>query len=274
MRFWQWAVGQMTFGQLPGIPAPSGEHSTGSSRRPNPVVGGYYADRPGDVIRQTSGSLAGGGTYQGQNFDPYRDRDLRRILGRLVNQGGIYDLQLALVQAGLLDDQDVAFGYLDDDTSDAFSTILGIANQNGLDWRDVLSQASAGGGIGGNTGYGTGSGPAPLSPTVVQLPNRDDTIAAAEATGMSLSGHRLDDDLTQSIADHVLDTLRTQQERQVQAELASQGTGQGVMFTNAAPDPQRLLEEEVRRRAPNAVADKGARDASDLWFSLVNGPVG
>lgn len=248
-------------------PIPSANAAPGDGerrRRPNPVVGGYAYTRPTGVVEPTPFHA-----YL-QRFDPYRERDQRRILARLVNQGTIYDLQQSLVAAGLLDDTIVAFGYLDDATSDAFAHILAIANQHGMSWQDVLSQSAAGGGIGGNPNYG-GGGPGALAPTVIQLPNRDDLVAAVQDTGFGLTGQMLDDDLQQSAVDSVLDALRTQQERQVQAEQSAPG-GE-VSFTESAPDVGRLLEEEVRERAPDFVMSKGVRDAMDDWFSALGGPV-
>jgi hypothetical protein len=254
-----------------GFPGAGGDRgpktkSTAARREGREIVGGYAVDL-GDM--QTSGSIAGGGTYA-PVFDPYRQNDLRRILSNQVNQGAIDDLQLALIQAGLLDEGDVAFGYLDDTTQDAFGQILALANQNGMQWQDVLSQAAAGGGIGGNANYGGGGGKLPDT-QIVELPNRDDLRAALGDTGMSLTGVTLDDDLIDAATESVLDTMRTQQERKFQQEVGATGA---LAFTESAGDPTRLLEEEVRQRAPDQVVDKGARDTRDAWFSALQGVLG
>jgi hypothetical protein len=305
----------MSYDDLPAIPSPGGGGSSGRGGRPRSVpifgnvgggggggggeeregpssaardrreiVGGYAYEYPAPVGPGSLG-LMGPGTYPSaaHNWTPYRNGDQRRILGRLVNQGSIYDLQLSLVQAGLLDDDDVAFGYLDSTTEDAFGDILALANQNGMDWRDVLSQAAAGGGIGGNDSYGVGGrgSKGGLDPEILPLPNRDDLIAAVEETALSKYGQRLDDDLHESAADALLDTLRTQQERQVQrtyAALDEAGEGATHVFVEDAPGMSegsmaRLLDEEIRERAPNVVMDKGVRDAMDSWFAALAGPV-
>jgi hypothetical protein len=261
---------------LPPIPSfnpfgDGGNEPTAAQRQAREVVGGYFANRPGDVRRQTSGSLAGGGAYIGQDFDPYRRGDQHRILSRLVNQDAIYDLQLALIQAGLIDDGDIALGYLDDATEEGFAHVLALANQNGMEWRDVLSQVTAAGGVGGNDSYGAGGSEAELAPTVIQLPNRDDVAAALGDVGMERTGERLDDDLLDAATESVLDQLRTQQERQVQRELGA--TGEGVTFTESAPDPGRLLEEEIEERVPEQVIGKQTRDLMDEWMSAVKGPI-
>lgn len=212
---------------------------------PRPNVGGYGPYRPGP----TSG------------FDPYRAGDMRRILGMLVNSGSIMDLQLALISAGLLD-EDTNLGWIDSATQDAFEDVLAIANQNGMSWQDVLSQAGAGG-----TYSADGSGGGVVPPNIIELPNEEDLDKALEETGMSLTGERLDDDLRASATQAILDTLRTQQERQLQRELsASPGS---TVFTESAPDVGRLLEEQIEERAPQKVMNKAARDAMDVWFALI-----
>lgn len=259
---------------LPPLPSsgPVTESEPRRKTKDDPIIGGY-ATSGGTV--QTSGSLAGGGTFQNV-FQPYRQNDLRHILAQITQQGSILDLQLALVQAGLLD-EDVAFGFIDGDTEDAFETVLTIANQNGMLWSDVLSQVSAGGGqfggvdVGGGGGVGGGAG---LAPTVITLPNRDDMVAAVDDLALSVAGERVDMDLQESLADQVLDVLRTHQERGVQREISAAESGRGgVLFTESAPDPARLLEEELREERPGLVMGKETREAMDEWMSLVRGPV-
>lgn len=246
------------------------------------VVGGYNVNRSGYDIPAPTDSPGGGQSYYGDlramrtnsggRFVPYRDRDMTRILNRVASQGAIFDLQLSLVQAGFLDDE-VGFGYIDGDTEDAFSTVLSLANQHGVAWQDLLSQAAAAGGTFGGGGMaddGSG-GRRELAPTVIQLPNRDDSIRRAADIGMELGGVQLDDDLTESVADSMIEALATHQERQIQREMAA---GEGdVLFTDSAPDPDRLLEEQIRERAPGVIAEKGARDVADLWFQAMGGPV-
>jgi hypothetical protein len=233
------------------------------------VIGGYYmgqgqtqSDAPIGGLSPASAMFA----RPAQTFDPYRQGDMRRILQRQVNNGSLFDLQDSLVQAGLLGDRYTP-GYLDGNTTDAFNALLSIANQQGMDWRDVLSQAIQGGGTLGQQG-GPGQ---QVAPTIITLPNRDDVIANAEDTGMQLTGHRLDDDLKGTIADSVLNALRSQQERQYQSEI---GMTEGLHFTEDHPDPQRLTEEAIRREAPQLVADRGAQNARDIWFEGLGGPVG
>lgn len=212
---------------------------------PQPNVGGYGPYRPGP----TSG------------FDPYRAGDMRRILNMLVNQGSIMDLQLALIAAGLLD-EDTNLGWIDSATQDAFEDVLAIANQNGMSWQDVLSQAGAAGGA-----YSAGGAGGSVPANIIALPNSEDLDAALEEAGMSMTGERLDDDLRSSAVESVLDALRTQQERQLQRELsASPGS---TVFTESAPDVGRLLEEQIEERAPQKVMNKAARDAMDVWFALI-----
>jgi hypothetical protein len=256
-------------------PIPAGGNDAGGvqpqhrDRPANDIIGGYaYQPQQAPTVHGSLGSY-GPGTAPSAVFDPYRDRDLRHILARMVNQGTIYDLQLALVQAGFLED-DANFGYIDDATSDALSDVLAIANQHGIVWQDVLSQSAAAGGA-----YGTasgGGGGQQLAPTVITLPNRDDVRKAQEDIGTNLTGERLDDDLLDGATDAVLDRLRTQQERQFQKELGF--TGEGLYFTEGAPDAARLMEEQIRERAPGKVMAKGTRDAMDSWFAGLAGPVG
>lgn len=269
---------------MPDIPAyrPTRNPDTGgSSSGGNPVVGQPYRRGTSaytDWLNSHPNQPASNVPYRPSQtttfgvFTPYRSSDLNSILLRVVNQGTIVDLQQALVHAGLLTDN-VTYGYIDGDTSDAFEALLSLANQNGLAWQDVLSMLNNGGGAGGLGSGGSGSGGSSggLAPTIITLPNRDDVIAAAEDTGMSLTGHAMDDDLAASVADHILNTLRTQQERQFQTE---QGiTGSGVHFSESAPDAGRLLEEEVRRRDPLGVAGKGVRDTVDTLLGTLAGPV-
>lgn len=241
---------------------------TPASDRPGQaVVGGFaFQPRPGSG----SDSLYGPGSYTpgaiSNPFDPYRQGDMRRILGSLVNQGSILDLQEALVAAGLLSGS-VTFGVIDSATESAFETLLSIANQNGLDWRDVLSQGAQSGAFATTDTDAIGGGGAGLAPSYITLPNREDLDASLEETGMSLTGQRLDDDLRSSAVESILDSLRTQQERQIQTDLNR--TGAGPFVEHEAPDINRLLEEEVRERAPQKVMNKAARDAMDTWFAMI-----
>lgn len=235
-------------------------------RRPGQdVVGGFYYRPPVGP----HGSSGMGGPGSATSADPYRQGDMRRILGMLVNQGAILDLQRALVAAGLLN-EDAMFGYIDSATQDAFEQVLTIANQHGMTWQDVLSQAGAAGGTYGSEGMGG----AALSPTMIALPNREDLDAALERdVGMALTGERIDDDLRAVMTDSVLDALRTHQERQVQREMDLAGTGEGVAFVESAPDVNRLLEEQVRERAPQKVMNKQTRDAMEVWFEMIGEPL-
>lgn len=267
---------------IDGIPAAPGSgggaRPTGSTgtKSKNEVVGGYYYSRnePNSSPAPISGLSPASAVFPSpdQSFDPYRQNDMRRILATQVNQGGIMDLQLALVQAGLLDRGDITPGYLGDDTQDAFADLLAIANQNGLDWRDVLSQMVSGtGDLAGAGGSGGGGGGEGLAPTIIQLPNRDDLVKKAEDTGVEMTGHRIDDDLQGTIADSVLNALRTQQERQYQQELGI--TGHGLNFTESSPSTQRLTEEAIKAQKPGLVMERGAQDAMAAWFSALQGPV-
>lgn len=254
-------------------PNQGGGNSTSDSERPDNSVIGGYAYRYPTVTHGSFGSYGPGSAPSAQaNWTPYRTNDLHRILAMINQQAGILDLQESLLAAGLLTG-DVQFGVIDSATEDAMETILSIANQNGLDWRDVLSQGAASGAFAATDVGGGGSGAAPLSPTMIALPNREDLDAALEETGMSLTGERLDDDLRGTAVESVLDAIRTQQERQVQREMDLAGTGQGVAFVESAPDVNRLLEEQVRERAPQKVMNKQTRDAMEVWFEMIGEPL-
>lgn len=231
--------------------------TTDEARPGQAVVGGYYFRPPVGP----HGSQGMGGPGSATSADPYRAGDMRRILNMLVNQGSIMDLQLALIAAGLLD-EDTNLGWIDSATQDAFEDVLAIANQNGMSWQDVLSQAGAAGGA-----YSAGGAGGSVPANIIALPNSEDLDAALEEAGMSMTGERLDDDLRSSAVESVLDALRTQQERQLQRELsASPGS---TVFTESAPDVGRLLEEQIEERAPQKVMNKAARDAMDVWFALI-----
>lgn len=263
-------TGRPTFNPDTGGVADS---SSDDDRPRNPIIGTYHVPPvpTQGTVHGSTGSY-GPGSAPSYQWKPYRDRDLFTLLQQITRQGSILDLQFALVQAGFLDD-DVSFGYIDGDTEDAMRDLLAVANQNGLNWQDVLSQSAQSGQLPGGGHIGGGSGGGSLGPTVISLPNRDDVIAGARDTAMSLGGEAIDDDLAESIADHTLDVLRTQQERQVQRQLAYDGPDGGVLFTEGNPDPGRLLEEEFRRRRPDLVAEKGARDTGELWQSIAGGPL-
>jgi hypothetical protein len=250
---------------------PGGDSNTRSAawRDRHEIIGGYSYQPPNQSGPPIGGLSPASAMFDEpvDRFDPYRGGDLTRILQNQVQRGNIDDLQLALIRAGLLDEGDIVLGYADDQTEDAFRQVLALANQNAMDWRDVMSQVAQG--AFGNIGPGGGA-QQELPPTIITLPNRDDVVAAAEATGMELTGHRLDDDLQGTVADNILNALRTHQERQYQAEL---GMTTGLHFTEDAPDPARLLEEQVRERAPNLVAERGAQNARDIWFEGLGGPV-
>ena len=257
---------------------PSGEHgdTTSGEDTSRNIVGGYSTRYSGYSVAGPLEDWYGfaqdprNRTAVNTTFRPYRERDVSRILGRKVNQGTVYDLQMSLIAAGLLAD-DVGFGYVDDATEQAFSSLLSIANQNGIAWQDVLSQAVAGGGTLGGEGAG---GREPLGGTVITLPNRDDMIARVDDLAFTKTGVKLDDDLQEAAADAALDAMRTQQERQVQLELGVAGDDpSSVTFAESAPNADRLLEEEIERRAPGEVMEKGVRDTMDSWFSALRGPV-
>lgn len=275
MRLLEWVARTFMFFQVddyinnaPG--GGGGEPTQQTNDRPDTdIIGGYV--RPGPGLPSISQNLYGPGSYTPGTYHGYRQNDMQRILGSLVNQGSVLDLQEALVAAGLLSG-DVQFGVIDSATESAFETLLSIANQNGLDWRDVLSQGAQSGAFA--TSDVGGSGAAPLSPTMIALPNRDDLDSLLEREiGMSLTGERLDDDLRAGAVESVLDALRTQQERQVQREMDLAGTGEGVAFVESAPDVNRLLEEQVRERAPQKVMNKQTRDAMETWFEMIGEPL-
>lgn len=247
----------------------------------DPFVGGF-AVAP---VRYPSTIHGGVGTYgpgtapSAPLWEPYTVNAQRHILSSVVTQGGIYDLQLALVQAGFLDDDDVGFGIVDDATDSAFASVLAVANQHGLPWQDVLSQAAAAGGT-----FGGGfSSDGKLKPDIYTLPNRDDLRASLESMAIGdprssngLTGVALDDDLLDAATESVLDTLRTQQERKVQQELAV-GEGETAYIEDTPGRTEgsmaRLLEEEIEERAPGLVMGKGVREAMDGWFEAIRGPV-
>jgi hypothetical protein len=249
---------------------PGGGSNTRSAawRDRHEIIGGYSYQPPNQSGPPIGGLSMASAMFDEpvDRFDPYRGGDLTRILQNQVQRGTIDDLQLAMIRAGLIDAGDIVLGYADDQTTDAFEHILALANQNGMDWRDTLSQVGRGAFDALDPTKGR-----TVPPTIISLPNRDDAIAAAEATGMELTGHRLDDDLQESIADAMLNSLRSQQERQYQDEI---GQSHGLNFTEDAPDPARLIEEQVRERAPNLVAERGAQNARDIWFEGLGGPVG
>lgn len=259
------------------IPKPGGG---GSSNRPRssgaPVfTGGGASQQGGDGMSPPVGGYSvqavAPGTSVMRNptivFQPYRDDDVTNMLNGIVRSGSIYDLQLALIQAGFLSD-DAVLGYIDSQTQSAFEDLLAVANQHGMRWEDVLSQAADGGGVQGgeNRGGGVGSGG-----VTVALPNRDDLIASVDDFALSTYGQTVDEDLQAAIADSILDTYRTQQEREVQRGLSA--SGDGVTFTESAPDVGRLLEEEIEQRRPGMVMEQGVRDAMDAWFAALQGPV-
>jgi len=261
----------------PTSSTPSSEHSTSSSSSSSSnrrdIIGGYFRQPTNQSGPPIGGLSPASAQFANpvQTFDPYRNGDLRRILGNQVQAGSLADLQQTLIQVGLLDADEVLFGYADDGTADAMTTLLGIANQQGMDWRDVLSTATqAGDDALAGVGPGGSGGGRQLAPDIIRLPNRDDVMALAEDAGMALSGQRPDDDLQASMADSILDVLRTQQERQYQAEI---GMTEGLHFTEGAPDPQRLVEEEIRRREPDKVMGRGVQDAMNSWFAALAGPV-
>lgn len=277
MNFLTWAVRTFRLAQFDDFSTWSGQRNPNrpseSSERP-PIVGGYYSryrpGQPGAPFPADSGFYG----PQGDNpvrFTPYRENDMTRILNRIATSGAIYDMQLALIRAGFLDDDVNDLGWIGSDTESAFADLLAVANQHGMRWEDVLSQAEPGaflsgsGGSGGGSGGGLGSGG-----VTITLPNRDDLVASVDDLALSQYGQRVDQDLQETIADRVLDALRTQQEREVQREMAAGG---GVNFTESAPDPARLLDEEIRQRRPGMVMEKGVRDAMDSWFEALAGPV-
>jgi hypothetical protein len=257
---------------LPPIPRPDPQNTTSSTgpgsaawRDRHAIIGGFAQQQPSRYI----GGLSPASAIAAPGFDPYRGGDLRRILQNQVNAGTLADLQQTLIDVGLIDANDVLFGYADDGTTAAFTTLLGIANQQGMDWRDVLSMAAQGGG-GALASAGVGL-PEPLAPTIITLPNRDDVVAGLAETGLALTGQQLDDDLHQTAADAVLDALRTQQERQFRAE--QDATPGGLMFAAGAPDPARLMEEEIREQAPDEVMGRGAQDAVNTLLGTLAGPI-
>jgi hypothetical protein len=260
------------FGPLPqptGTGRPDAGPGSTRWRERHQVIGGYYMGQGETQTAPPIGGLSPASAMfarPAQTFDPYRQGDMRRILQRQVNNGSLFDLQDSLVQAGLLGDRYTP-GYLDGNTTDAFNALLSIANQQGMDWRDVLSQAIQGGGTLGQQG-GPGQ---QVQPTIITLPNRDDSIKAADDMVLSMTGERLDDDLNQSVADSMLNALRSHQERQYQREI---GMTEGLHFTEDHPDPARLMEEAIRERAPQQVAGRGAQNARDIWFEGLGGPVG
>lgn len=257
------------------IPKPGGG---GSSNRPRssgaPVfTGGGASQQGGDGMSPPVGGYSvqavAPGTSVMRNptivFQPYRDDDVTNMLNGIVRSGSIYDLQLALIQAGFLSD-DAVLGYIDSQTQSAFEDLLAVANQHGMRWEDVLSQAADGGGVTGSAGGGGGG----LAPGLLALPNRDDLLARVDDLAMSTLGQKIDEDLQEAITDSVIDSYRTQQERQVQKELSASGD---YVTVEEPPTTDRMVEDELRKRRPGMVMEQGVRDAMDAWFAALQGPV-
>lgn len=176
-------------------------------------------------------------------------------------------LQLAMQAAGLLGEIS-NLGVWTSDSQAAFEALLTYANQSGSTWQDALAQLQQGADLSSQMGVGGAAG---LDPTVITLPNPEDLNRSVEEFGMSLTGERLDDDLRSVITESLLDSFRTQQERQLQTELTR--TGSGPFVEHDAPDPNRLLEDEIRERAPQKVMNKQTRDAMEVWFEMIGEPL-
>ncbi len=226
------------------------------------VIGGLFTNRPGT---QTSGSLAGGGTYANSFTHPYRSGAINRILGNQLNSGGLADLQMALVQVGLLDSDEVVFGYADDTTTSAMRTILGLANQQGMPWQDVLSQALQMGdnSLAGAAGNG-GANPDDIRPQIV-LPNRDELRTDIDEATFARAGVRYDpavlDRITEQAMDHARD-LQLQEFNQRHAGERQEGRSLESFVSNAIEeaDPAAAMEHDVDEKAAS-------------WFDAIRSPV-
>lgn len=179
-------------------------------------------------------------------------------------------LQLAMQAAGLLGDID-NLGVWNEQSQRAFEDLLTYANQSGVTWQDALTQYQQGAALSGEMGVGGSSG-GRLDPTIITLPNPEDLNAALEQAGMDLTGERLDDDLRESATEALLDTMRTQQERALQRDIGRAGTG-GTFVEHELPDANRMIEEEIRTRAPQKVMNKQTRDAMEVWFEMIGEPL-
>lgn len=230
-------------------------------RRPNPIIGGIFNPPP---LEQLSGSIAGGGTYASRK--PYRSRYTSRLLGRQASTGGLADLQMALIEVGLLDADEVIFGYADDATSDAMDTILGIANQQGMTWQDVLSQAMAtgpgslgGGGAGGGAG-GAGS----VRPQIV-LPNREELRADIDDATFARTGVRYDPGVLDHMADAAIDHARDLQEQEFRSRNATEvESGQSL---------ESFVEAQIEEQNPGAVMSHDVAEKAASWFDAIRSPV-
>lgn len=230
------------------------------------IVGGYAYQPPNtDLTGHGSMGSYGPGTAPSFVFDPYRQNDLHRILSNQVNQGGIADLQLALVQAGLLQQTDISFGYLDDGTQAAFSTILSIANQQGMQWQDVLSQALAQGdnALGGAVGNG-GPNPDDILPQVV-LPNRDELRQGIDETVYKRAGVRYDDAMLDKLTDDAMDHARDLQLQEFnQRHAGERQEGRSL---------ESFVENAIEEANPEAVMSHDVAEKAASWFAAIRSPV-
>ena len=163
----------------------------------------------------------------------------------------IYDLQLGLNQAGMLDS--FAPHQLDQSTRNAFIQILTEANITGKPWTQVLGEHVA------NPILKTKQGTQERPPLVINLTNPDDIRASFTTVARSLLGEKPQEaDVLRFIANYQAQE-RSAQEQQYAATYAAPGGqnyyGAGGTITNApgAQGMQQQAEDVTRAEHPNEV---------------------
>lgn len=208
----------------------------------------------------TSYGPATPGNFNGQTYPRawttpplYKPGDEYRLAPN--SRDDIVQLQLAMVQAGLLSKTGFAPGSWDNATRGAYSELLGVANQSGSTW-DValgamLQNAELFGGIGS-----AGGGGAMRAPLVKQLTNPDDLKAIANLVAGEVYGRGLSDEEKEAFV-QTFQSLEGSVQEQAYGMAMTGGTIIGPPAADVAAE-KFLKEREPAEAAATSFANQAA----------------
>lgn len=167
----------------------------------------------------------------------------------------VAQLQIMLVNAGLLDPEDFAPGHYDGKTRSAYRELLTFANASGATWDETLSRLSQSP-FPANT--------AKSKANLVQVSNPDDlrTIFRTAARQTLGYGNIDDADLDRMVAAY--------QGLERQAQTAPDAAAGDVTVT-AAPDPTVFADQQLRTIDPSAYDSRKVVAAADVMARLFRG---
>ena len=154
-------------------------------------------------------------------------------------------LQIALVNAGLLDPDQMALGVWDSASRSAFRELLGEANRGRTSWENALGQRLSLAEQGLISGKGSSGREKP--PLTITLTNEKDIRAGLEQAAPDMLGRRLHDDELQPFVQQYHDLETQSQTQAYNQQYSDAGYGPGGT-TVQAPSLQGFIDDQIRSK--------------------------